>query len=309
MKPSLNKISYKKQLSILQETKEWLDNLKIESENTRFSKVLEIITKLSNSYKDSDKINFLIDEYGNLVLWQAVIDANSFIEIYQTFQSEKNHLIPRSSLKKILNGPLLPWDEDTNTRNIESRNELFELETAALFKKAGAKIIGFDDVTIEYQRTQFNIQCKRIHSFKKVSDNVNEAISQVTERMKSKSKTKGILSICIDKITDKERKILHVNDAKDIRPEMEKFLVDFMNKYHRLWMNLLNINILGILIVGHAVSWIKEEQGTLLTTCRQTVVDVLPRNDFWQGNDYRLMLGLAIKMQAAEHTLLNNTPL
>jgi len=179
----------------------------------------------------------------------------------------------RAKFKEMIVGPLLSWDESPTKNNIHGRNTLFELETAAVFKRAGLKITNYDDVQFNFKKKQFNVQCKRIHSPKRVADNISNAVDQITKRMKN-SNTKGLICLSIDKISDKEGYILEAENHENVGLSLEKICGDFINIKRKNWQNLVNINVLGTLIIINAIALLKNyEHGPLLTNCRHTTLD------------------------------------
>jgi hypothetical protein len=294
-----NKISYEDQYSKLAKAEDWLNQIGIKIENTRFAEILSL-NRLIVEHQKQETLNSLINEYGNLKLWYALTEAASFIKIYEAFEKEKSHIHRRAKLKKMLGGPFLPWDENHEENNIESRNTLFELETAAKIKKAGAKITGFDDVDFIFKKTKFNVQCKRLHSEGNIRHNIEKAASQFNRKMKSKTNLKGIISLSLDKVTGKEEMMLTVKSPHEVRPALARISNDFMNQHRKIWHNLVNINILGILLFVHIVATIEEEPYDLLTTCRDIAFDLIPRQSFFQINDYNLIKELGIRLQNAD---------
>jgi len=296
MTSSFKRITYENQFSKLEKAEYWLDHMGIEIENTRFSEILRLNRLIVENQKQGT-LNSLIEEYGNLKLWYALTEASSFIQIYEAFEKEKSHIHRRAKLKKMLGGPFLPWDENQEANNIESRNTLFELETAAEIKKAGGKIIGFDDVDFIFKKTKFNVQCKRLHSEGNIKHNIEKAEGQFYRKMRKKDNLKGIIALSIDKVVGKEEMMLKVRSPHEVNPFLSKISNDFLNQYRKIWNSSVNINILGVLLFVHVVATIEEEPYDLLTTCREIAFDVIPRQNFYQINDYNLIKELGIRMQ------------
>lgn len=281
----------------LEKTTEWLNSLGISTSSTRFEELVSLYRQIVTSLQGKT-VEALIDKYGNLVLWQVLSDADSFIRVHSAFGEEKSHLLPRKNLKAILDGPILPWDETPSTGNIAARNILFELEMASSFRMCDdVKVVGFDDVDFRFDDVLFNVQCKRIHSPKKVKDNIEKAKEQFTARM-HKPGTKGILCLSIDKLTKKEDMILHVDSSEEITPIMTSLVDGFMREHQHLWSNMLNTNILGVIVCCKLVSWIRKGEGNVQTTCRQMMVDILPSNNAYQSDDRRLMVELAKRLSS-----------
>lgn len=295
---TFNRVTFEDQFQKLEKAGHWLNSIGVVTENTRFDEILRLNKEIVEHYK-KNLVEELIEKQGNLKLWFALIEASSFIEIHEAFKGQGSHVHPRGKLKKILEGPYHSWDEDVHVGNIEPRNTLFELEAASKFKKSGAKITGFDDVDFVFKKTKFNVQCKRLHSEKKVKDNLSEATAQFYKKMKSRPNLKGIICLSIDKLTGKEEMILKVNSPNEIRPKLAVISTSFLTKYRSLWHNFVNTNILAVLIFVHIVATIQEQPYNLLTTCCDIAFDVIPYQNFFQIADYNLIVELGERLQGA----------
>jgi hypothetical protein len=288
-------IKFDQTLSILEESEEWLSNVGVPVVGTRFSEILETVRIIVDHYKRK-KISKLLENYPEANLYYALTDATAFIRVYYNFKNLKSDKLPRAKLKEMLIGPLLPWDEAPDKGNIHGRNILFELETAARFMSAGLNITSFDDVQFNYRKHAFNVQCKRIHSPRRIRDSVSDAVQQITKRMNKNPDMKGLICLSIDKISEKEGLILEVRTEKDIEPHIARIPYEFIDSYRDIWQHLINIHILGTLIVFNAVAIIYDN-APLLTQCRQVTLDIIPQRTFYQLKDYRLInaLGKEIK--------------
>lgn len=295
MSPTITRKTFEEDIFLLEKVTEWLDSIGITTSGTRFKQLLDRNKEIVAALKEN-RVDSLIDDHGNLVLWQAITDANSFIKVYNSFHNEKSHLLPRKSLKIILEGPFLPWDENPKLDNIGSRNILFELETAAVLKEAGVQLIGFDDVDFTFNGVRFNAQCKRVHSPKQIKNNVEKAIQQFTKRMGSEN-IKGLLCLSIDKLTEKENKILQVKTVQELEPIIAPILHEFIKDNRYLWTNIPNINIIGMLVSCQIVAWVREGEGNILTTCRQLMMDIIPNNQMFEETDHRLIMELSRKLK------------
>ncbi len=218
------------------------------------------------------------------------------MRIYLAFKNTKSHDLPRAKFKEMLTGPLLPQDESPSENNIHGRNVLFELEMAALFKRAGLKISKYDDVQFNFKKKQFNVQCKRIHSHTGVAANVDSAVCQITKRMKD-SNTKGLICLSIDKISDKEGYVLEAESHESVVLSLNQICGDFISLNREFWQSLVNINVLGALIFFGAIALLKNHKnGPLLISCRQTTMDIIPKNIFPQQSDYKLIKALSSRL-------------
>lgn len=112
---------------------------------------------------------------------------------------------------------------------------MFELETAAFFKKAGVEIIGLDDVDFSFEGTIFNIQCKRIFSEKQINKNISKSSKQFTKRMESQANIKGIICLSIDKLIGKEQFVFKAKTINEIKNNLSQPIIEFSSKYKNLW--------------------------------------------------------------------------
>lgn len=300
---AFNRVSFEDQFQELEKTGQWLNRIGVKTENTRFDELLRLNKEIVEHEKKS-LIDELIQKHDVMKLWFALTEATSFISIYDAFKGQESHLHPRSKLKIMLEGPYYSWDEDVFVGNIDPRNTLFELEAASKFKNVSAKITGFDDVDFVFKKTKFNVQCKRLHSEKKVRDNLSEAADQFYKKMKIRPSLKGIICLSIDKLTGREGMILKVNSPDEVRPKLVDISSSFLAKYGTLWHNFINTNILAVLIFVHVVAVIKETPYDLLTVCRDIAFDVIPRQNFYQLADYNLVVGLGEGLQGTLYSQL-----
>lgn len=285
---SSSKITFEDQLKHLKSTKTWLENIGISTSNNRFDKIYNLYKKIVQHHK-TKSFDRLFEENDKLELGIALNDSFSFIDIYQAFKDEKDHILPRSKLRKMLGGPDYTWEESSTENNIESRNILFELETAAFFKKAGIDIIGFDDNDFNFEGNKFNVQCKRIFSEKRIQDNIDEAASQFTKRMAIKPNLKGIICLSIDKLIGLEEFLFKIKNISELKDVLGKVVLNFTNKYRHLCNKIKNINILAVFFFFHTSAVLEEEPYDLLITCRDIECNIIPSPAFTQNYDSRLM--------------------
>lgn len=281
-------------LSKLEKGDGWLKGKGIGTTKSRFSDILNL-TRIIIDHQKRNDIQRLLSSYDNLELYCALSEGFAFAEICEAFKDEKNHILHKSKLKKMIGGQFFSWDEPPIGDN--ARNTQFELETAAKFKKVGMEIVGLDDVDFIFERVKFNVQCKRLHSQERVSTTISEGADQFGKKMEPG--TKGIICLSIDKLLEKENeKIpLPVKDEQEIGLTLGQLSDAFTNNYRTLWQNLLDTNILGILVFVHKVARMKEEPHDLLTTCRNIDLVTLPQNILGM-NDRDLVKKLARKIGA-----------
>jgi hypothetical protein len=283
-------------LSKLEKTNGWLKRWGVNTSQGRFNEVLDL-SRIIIDHQKGNNIQELLDSYDNLRLIYALIEGFAFAEIYEAFKDEKNHILHKSKLEKMIGGPLFSWDEPPIGDN--ARNTQFELETAAKFKKVGMEIVGLDDVNFIFERVKFNVQCKRLHSQERVSTTISEGADQFRAKMMVNPGIKGIICLSIDKLLrgEDEKILLPAKDEQEIGLTLGQLSDTFTNNYRTLWQNLLDTNILGILVFVHKVARMEEEPHDLLTTCRNIDLVTLPQNSL-EMNDRNLLRKLASKIGA-----------
>jgi hypothetical protein len=277
---TFSKTNIDQMLSELEKGDEWLKSKGIDTAKSRFSDVLNL-TRIINDHQKRNNIEGFLKANKNEQLKYvfALIEGFAFAEIYEAFKEEKNHILHKSKLEKMIEGPFFLWDELPMGDN--ARNTQFELETAAKFKEVGMEIVGLDDVDFIFERVKFNVQCKRLHSQERVSTTISEGVGQFAKKMMVNPGIKGIICLSIDKLSEKENeKIpLPVKDEQEIGLTLGQLSDSFRNNYRTLWQNILDTNILGILVFIHKVARMKEEPHDLLTTCRNIDLLTLPHNN------------------------------
>lgn len=81
---NFERISFEKQFEYLVNTKEWLKIIGIDTINTRFEKIYNLNNIIVEHY-NNNSLNHLLEEHDKLELSLALIDASSFINVYNAF--------------------------------------------------------------------------------------------------------------------------------------------------------------------------------------------------------------------------------
>lgn len=296
MTVSFNKTTYAEILKSLEETQHWLNDAGIETGNTRLSEILDLVRIITEHY-NNDTIDQLASEYKKDVIFYALTDADIFISIYQSFQNTKSHVLRRGILKKMVNGPLLPWEEDPGDGSTQGRNSLFELEVATKLNIPSVEVVGFDDVDFIYDNTSFNVQCKRLYSPKQISANIAKAAKQFRAKANNNNGLKGIIALSIDKLSDLEESTIIVESYKEASPILGKITEDFIGKYKSNWLELLDIDIVGVMIFVHAIAEVQQPY-QLLTSCREVAFFCIPQEETMQYTDYHRIKQLGTELSS-----------
>ena len=136
MNSQIKKTPFDEILNQLVNTRDWLKNINVKTDSSRFLEVLQYVELIADHYKNN-KVQELLDNYEDEILWWALLESTAFIDIYKAFNELKDHELPRRKLAESLTGPFLSKDEDVAAQNIHSRNILFELQIAAKFHPDG----------------------------------------------------------------------------------------------------------------------------------------------------------------------------
>ena len=245
----------------LEKTKKWLQQGRVNIADSRFEQVLTNLELLC-TWHDQKRIPELLSNVGNELVIATLKETMPFIQIYEQFNNLKPHQsIPFSKLKKVIGGVFLTKNEDAVTN--EARNILFELELAAMLKKRGLKITGFDDVEFQLGDAHCRIQCKRPMTSRAVSRNIDEALKQLQAGFTDESdKNVGIIALSIDKILDVSTRIIKTKNDKSLEKFIEKEMVGFCDRFSEYWARIVDPRVVAVIVV---LKYVVEMEGRLST--------------------------------------------
>lgn len=291
---NFSKTTYDETLKNLGETEHWLNKEGIKTEGTRLREILDLIKIITTHFNDGT-IDLLASKYKKDVIFYALTDAEIFISIYQSFQSTKSHILRRGILKKMVDGPLLPWEEDPADGSTQGRNSLFELEVATKLNIPSVEVVGFDDVDFTFDKTGFNVQCKRLYSAKQIPANIEKAAQQFRSKANHNKGLKGIIALSIDKLSGLEELTLIIEGYKEASPHLGKITEDFIEKHKTNWLKLLDIDIVAVMIFVHAIAEVQQPY-QLLTACREIAFFCIPEEAAMQFTDYQRIKQLGAEL-------------
>lgn len=233
----------------------WLNNeININTTNSKFEEIYNnikvIIPIMIKSGVDPLKENFKSED-----VWFSLLEAGSFVRIYQTFKTFKSSDIPRKALKDSISGPLIPYKENAITSH--ARNILFELELASVLHTYGHNVTGFDDVQLSYAGKNVRIECKKPFSEKSIGKNLLKAQDQI--RKKHVLDSYNFIAFSIDKIINTEKRILFADTYDIAFDTVGELAIEFSKKYEKLWRNIDNISIICVVIYTRFFYKIKED--------------------------------------------------
>jgi hypothetical protein len=257
-------ISYEEMLRRFDEAKGWLETLKIPIDGTRFGEYYNNLKKLVSWYRNGTRTE-LSHIMSVETAYYSLTESNAFISIYEAFKDiDQNHL-PKNKLRMMLDGPPFPNGEVPGNANVNPRNTLFEIELATRFIKAGFKVNDFQDINFDFNEFRINVECKRPHTRRSITANIERGGDQLLERDPTHGRTsKNIIAISVDKVFEIDRRILFITDEQDIEKEVEKEVGAFRETYHKTLNRLSDKNILALLLVFKFMSIVRPQ--ALLTS-------------------------------------------
>jgi hypothetical protein len=138
---------------------DWYANIGISPVGTRLQEIHDYVTyQLFNTATPEAKA--LEAGAGDEDTYYALIDGASFGQIATEISKLPSHLLPRSTLRDVLKGPLATSKEEAGP-TADPRNKFVELELAAHLSSAGFELLGFDDLEFEFENHRYRVECKR----------------------------------------------------------------------------------------------------------------------------------------------------
>lgn len=292
-------LNYEEINTALSKVSDWLLERGIGVENNRFALVRKYIQQISIANKER-KLQELISSLGQEIVIASLTEAMPFINMHKAFSEQKEHqCIPKTNLKKIVEGPFLSANENGADTTNEARNFLFELELAAILKFKGIDILSFDDISFEINQALFNVQCKRPMTKEALERNVDEALQQLKmwfAKYESRATLRGrdmrgIIALSVDKIFELDQLIVNVPDGESLELYMQKKAENFIRLHGETWRKIIDTRILAVFVYFSCVANVKEKG--LLSTGRYTVIDVLTAPTMMQAKDNHRLGSLA----------------
>lgn len=287
---NFSKTTYSDIILKLTEVEKWLNSISITTQGTIFKEICDNINLLDEYHKKENIEGLLkITDWNDL--YYSLLNSCAFTETYDAFVNEELPPDFAKKAKEFLNLPLNSLNESSQTGSNNPRNYLFEYQMIARFRRSNSvTILGYDDIDIKYANTEFNVQCKRIYSDKKIERNIKKAKEQIQKRINGTGK-KGIICLAIEKLVDTEGKILEVDYEAEIGPATEKVSNSFIKENQQHWMSILDTQIHAVFVFFQGVAHIKERN--LLTNCFLLSVCPIVSPKYFQTNEYETVKNLA----------------
>ena len=180
--------------------------------------------------------------------YYALTEGEGFGRIHEQLSTLKSDRLPRSELKRALQGPLVPLEE--TPASTDPRNVFMELDLAASLMRAGVEVTGFDDIRYRFEKIGFVAQCKRPFSTRSVRANVESAWSQIDARAPRGSYLRGIIALAVDKVLGlDQRRPQGVVDRAELDSTVLRWGQEFMANHRADWEDVADDRLVGVLLV------------------------------------------------------------
>ncbi len=227
-------------------TRAWLGEIGISTTGTRLEKIQDHLVELLNPTTPS--VSPLAVNANEEDTYYALSDGASFGRIAAEMRKLSPHLLPRRTLQDILKGPLVPSQEKPGS-TATPRNKFVELELAAHCSSAGCRLLGFDDLTFEFEGCRYVIECKRPWHKGTLDRNIKNAYRQIQSKLDG-SDCRGIVAVAVEKMFGLDNRFQQV-DSDDSAFELahligEQFRKELKTYYHR-WIDTRVVGVLAII--------------------------------------------------------------
>jgi hypothetical protein len=232
----------------VQEARAWYELLGISTEGTRLALIEERVTALLADLK-SEPPEKVVKRWNKVDTYYVLSDGAAFGAIAREIRKIGPNLVPKKSLRILIEGPLSPLDEVLGDGSVNARNVFTELELAAHFSKKGIPPTGFRDLRLNFQAVDYSVQCKRLLSAPRVSENIGKAYDQLKTDLVTDN-DRGLIALATDKFMGLEGKILPVENEADVSAEAFRLAEEFKKKYGGAWSKFVDPRVVAILLIS-----------------------------------------------------------
>jgi len=179
----------------------------------------------------------------------SLVESMEFGEVMQHL-SQMDRDVLSSKLVDVLQGPFLPRGE--NATSNKSRNTLFELNLAALLKRAGfsPELPPHPDVRCCVAQTPLFFECKRPFSGKKVEKRIKEAGKQLENDIRDcgTADTYGVVAISFAKLFSPSQIPIPILNEQIARQFMDSWLMDVAERTKNAWGRFQQSSAIGCIL-------------------------------------------------------------
>ena len=225
------------------DARNWLHGIGITTTGTRLEKILDVLLTLEDP--EASPLGMDATEEDT---YYAMSDGASFGRIAAEISKLPSHLLPRRTLQDILKGPLVPSQEKPGS-TATPRNKFVELELAAHCSSAGCKLLGFDDLTFEFEGCRYVIECKRPWHKGTLGNNIETAYKQLQSKLDGPD-CQGIVAVAVEKVFGLDNRFQQVDSdasAFALAHSIGKQFRNELTDYYRKWLNTRVVGVLAII--------------------------------------------------------------
>jgi len=173
-------------------------------------------TKMGQYKKKLNNLNESDDEFINLI---PII--NKYLSLNHLFSETSKIEYNKDDLRKIIEGQC-----STNDSNDKYNDTFFEISMAIRFSLASKEPVSINlkDICDVVINKTIAIECKYVHSGKRLRDNIKKAIKQINTRVDNKEAKVGIVALDLS----------HIYEDEKIQKFIEYVFSLFLNNYKKI---------------------------------------------------------------------------
>jgi hypothetical protein len=234
-------------LEDIQAARAWYTSIGIPTDGTRLELIEERVAALLADLK-SERAEKVVERWSRAETYYVLSDGAAFGRIAREISKVGPNLMPKRSLRVLLEGPLNPQDEIPGDESVNARNIFTELELAAYFSEKGIPPTGFGDLSFRFREVNYSLQSKRLLSTSRVQENIQKAYDQLKGNLTTDD-DRGLIALAVDKVMGLEGKIYRVDNDIDVTSEVYRFTDEFKRTFGPAWTGFIDTRVIGILVV------------------------------------------------------------
>ena len=222
-----------------------LQGIGITTTGTRLERILDVLLTLEDP--EASPLGMDATEEDT---YYALSDGASFGRIAAELTNLPSHLLPRRTLRDILKGPLVPSQEKSGP-TATPRNKFVELELAAHCSSAGCKLLGFDDLTFEFEGCRYVIECKRPWHKGTLDNNIETAYKQLRSKLAGPDcqDCQGIVAVAVEKVFGLDNGFQQVDSEASASALAHSIGKQFRNELKKPYHRWLDARVVGVLAI------------------------------------------------------------
>ncbi len=234
-------------LTDVQLARDWYTSIGISTEGTRLELIEERVAALLTDLR-SEPAEKVVERWSTADTYYVLSDGAAFGRVAREISKVGPNLMPKKSLRVLLEGPLNPQDEIPGDESVNARNIFTELELAAYFSENGIPPTGFGDLKFRFNEVNYSLQSKRLLSTSRVQENVQKAYDQLKEDLTT-DEDRGLIALVVDKVMGLEGKLYRVESEVDLTSEVYRLTEEFKKMFGFAWARFIDTRITAILVI------------------------------------------------------------